>query len=103
MTRLKQIIDEIHRHKGVLLPDDNELGWYCTRLFSRACEELGLGIDEYKSMVQPFVLNKYKQVLDHCIVEYHLKPNQQSFEYKVKWDELEERAHNLAERYRNGL
>lgn len=100
MGELQTIIDEIHRHKGVLLDDDKELQRFAEELFYGASELLGVRRDKVRSAAPAFVLNKYRQVLDYTKQCYEAQPDTREFYFRPKWSDLEDLQLQLARQYR---
>ena len=102
MGELSEIIQEIQRHKGVLLPNVNELGWYATQVYSHACEEIGLTFDEYHENIQSYVVSKYQFLLDETKKLYGDYPDARQFDLGVEWKHLSYHSKLLANKFRDG-
>ena len=98
MTSITDYINEIERHKGVIVPDPTELGLFAKQLYIGACELVGRHATDDATM--QFVENKYKQVLDAVKGFYEDYPARRQFVLRVKWDELEGLQYKLAAHYK---
>jgi hypothetical protein len=96
MGELSKIINEIHRHKGVLLPDDNDLQKFSEELFYGACKHLGVRESKVRQAADEFVLTKYKQVLTYTQKLYLAQPEERQFYFRPLWDDLERLQRKLA-------
>lgn len=103
MTTINEVIEEIHRHKGVLLPNDHDLRNFSQELFYGACELLGCKRREVRHLVDDFVLNKYQQVLAHTMHCYEEFPDKREFYFRAKWDDLPKLQEQLVGQYREKL
>jgi hypothetical protein len=88
MSDISEIVHEIERHKGVLLPDPQEMGIFSYKLFTGAHDQLGHTSKDYEGLTQVFVEQRYNMVLEHCKQMYWDNPEAREFFYTVDWDDL---------------
>lgn len=100
MADISELVQEIERHKGVLLPDSKDLEKFAAEIFCGAMEFLKVPLKEYKHKVAWFVEQKYKEVLLYTKAAYEEHPTAREFPYKCDWDDIETYQLKLADFYR---